>query len=315
MGWLPLWSRLASLAPGTVNAAGSSPGLSAALKRLAGIAPERTLPRFASSPFTRGHRGGNGPAPGTRPAVVLWPDTFNNYLTPGILDDARAVLDDAGFRVVLPRGQVCCGLTWITTGQLSVARRVLRHTYRMLRPYLEAGLPVVSLEPSCTATLRTDAVELLPGSAPARALADGTFTLAEFLRARASGWSPPGLDREAITQVHCHQHAVLGSGADEAVLALAGVRNTTLDSGCCGLAGNFGFERGHYQVSRAVGESRLLPAVRAAAPGTLVVADGFSCRTQIAQEAGREAVHLAQVLRMAMRRGEVTADSVPAPRR
>ncbi|WP_308282845.1 FAD-binding and (Fe-S)-binding domain-containing protein [Pseudonocardia nigra] len=300
MGWLPLWSRLAALAPGLVNAAGRAPGLGSVLKRVAGVAPERSLPTFAPAPFTRAFRRRRRP-PSGRPAVVLWPDSFNNYLTPEVLRDATEVLEDAGFDVVLPPGQVCCALTWITTGQLHTAKRVLGHTYAVLRPYLDDGLPVVALEPSCAAALRSDAVELLPGSDPARRLAEQTFTLAEFLQRRAPDWTPPALHRAAITQTHCHQHADLGSAADEAVLARAGVENRSLDSGCCGLAGNFGFERGHYAVSKAVGERVLLPAVRAAAPDTLVVADGFSCRTQIAQETSRRAVHLAQVLRMAIR--------------
>jgi Fe-S oxidoreductase len=232
--------------------------------------------------------------------VVLWPDTFNNHLTPEVLRDATEVLDDAGFDVLVPKGQVCCGLTWITTGQLRTARRVLEHTLRTLRPYLDAGLPIVVLEPSCASALRSDSVELLPDDA--RKLAEQTLTLAEFLQRHAPGWAPPALGRKAITQQHCHQHADLGFAADEALLARAGVTNRTLDSGCCGLAGNFGFERGHYDVSTAVGERALLPAVRAADPDTLVVADGFSCRTQIEQQTPRRAVHMAQVLRMALRR-------------
>ena len=157
------------------------------------------------------------------------------------------------------------------------------------------------MEPSCTAVLRGDLTELLPDEPGAAQIADRTFTLAEFLTEQAQRWQPPPLDRSSISQTHCHQHAVMGFAADQQLLARAGVRNRVLDSGCCGLAGNFGFERGHYDVSKACGERVLLPAVRAADPETLVLADGFSCRTQIVQETGRIALHLAEVLRMAIR--------------
>src|SRR5690606_36046090 len=293
MGWLPVHSRFAAMAPAAVNALTRRPRLAALLKRLGGITPERTLPEFAAKPFTRGFR--EDPAD-DRPPVVLWPDTFNNYFSPQVAHAAAEVLAAAGFRVLLPRGSVCCGLTWVSTGQLGVAKKVMRHSLRVLRPHLEQGLPVVGLEPSCTAALRSDVPELL-GTPEAAALAGNVHTLAEFLRTHAPGWSPPALPRSAITQVHCHHHAVLGFDADEDLLAAAGVANTTLESGCCGLAGNFGFERGHYEVSKAVGERVLLPAVRAAGQDQLVIADGFSCRTQIAQETPRRAVPLAEALR------------------
>jgi FAD/FMN-containing dehydrogenase/Fe-S oxidoreductase len=299
MGWLPLWARAASLAPGLVNAVSRSSRLAPAVRRIAGIAPERDLPRFAAEPFTHWFRRRPRVNP-ARPRVMLWPDTFDNYLTPGIARAATEVLEAAGFHVVLPQGAVCCGLTWISTGQLGVAGRVLRRTLRVVEPAVAAGVPVVGLEPSCTAVLRSDLVELVPNDATAMGLARQTRTLAEFLTEHAPGWQPPPLDRSAITQAHCHQHAVLGFAADEQLLADVGVRNQTLDSGCCGLAGNFGFERGHYEVSKACGERVLLPAVREADPGTLVLADGFSCRTQIAQETHRQAIHLAELLRMAI---------------
>jgi Fe-S oxidoreductase len=235
--------------------------------------------------------------------VLLWPDTFNNYLTPEVARDATEVLESAGYDVVLPRKPVCCGLTWITTGQLATAKRVLRHTLRVMRPVLDAGIPIVSLEPSCTAVFRNDLPELLPDHPDATRLAGRVHTLAEFLTTQASDWSFPRLNRRAIAQPHCHQHAVLGTDADQVLLARLGVDADTL-SGCCGLAGNFGFERGHYQVSKAVAENRLLPALREAAPDTLVLADGFSCRTQIIQETDHRPLHLAQVLRSALNEAE-----------
>jgi Fe-S oxidoreductase len=215
---------------------------------------------------------------------------------------ATEVLEAAGFEVRLPAGRVCCGLTWLSTGQLDTATRVARRTQRILAPAVEAGLPVVVLEPSCAAALRVDLPELLSDEA-SRQVADRVLTLAEFLDTEAGHWAPPELGGQAVRQVHCHQHAVLGSDADERVLARLGVDTTTLASGCCGLAGNFGFERGHYEVSMAIGEQVLLPAVRAAHPDTLVLADGFSCRTQISQGAGREAVHLAEIVNGTPKRG------------
>ncbi|RSM48339.1 FAD-binding oxidoreductase [Amycolatopsis balhimycina DSM 5908] len=297
MGWLPLWLRLSARMPRLANAVGRSRRVSGLLKRLGGIAPERALPQFAPAPFTRTRADLRRRAPGER-RVVLWPDSFNNYLTPSVLAAAHEVLTAAGYDVVLPDRGVCCGLTWVSTGQLGVARRVLDRTLDVLAPYLADGYEVAGLEPSCTALFRGDLPALLPGDPRAELLASRTFTFAELLARAPIPFAD--LDVDAITQVHCHQHAVLGFGADESALAAAGVRNTTLDSGCCGLAGNFGFERGHYDVSKAVAEDRMLPAIRAASPETVVVSDGFSCRTQIAQESGREPVHLAELLRRAL---------------
>ncbi|RZQ64709.1 FAD-binding and (Fe-S)-binding domain-containing protein [Amycolatopsis suaedae] len=296
MGWLPLWLRLAARAPRAANALLRRPRLAAVAKRLGGIAAERDLPAFAGVPFTRARRDLRTAA-GERP-VLLWPDSFNNFFTPDVLHAATDVLTAAGFTVLLPSRPVCCGLTWMSTGQLGIARRVLRRTVDTLRPHLEAGVPVVGLEPSCTALLRDDAAALLPGDDGAGLLARSTRTFAELLD--DAPLPLRDLDVDAITQVHCHQHAVLGFDADERLLARAGVRNTALDSGCCGLAGNFGFERGHYDVSVACAEDRLLPAVREADPATLVLSDGFSCRTQIAQQSDRTAVHLAEILRSAL---------------
>jgi Fe-S oxidoreductase len=329
MGWLPLWSRLAAVAPGLVNAISGSV-LRVPLKRMSGIAPERAIPRFASRSLRsslRSSLGGRSPAPrekvrgGGEPAavpmssesigpvptspggrVVLWPDSFTSYLAPEVGLAAVAVLEDAGFEVLLPRGPVCCGLTWISTGQLGVAQRVLRRSLRSLDEHLRAGVPVVVLEPSCLVVFRHDAPALLPGDEGAQLAKGLTFTLAEVLAAYAAHWTPPQVGRDALVQMHCHQHAAVGFDADRALMRAAGISASVPDSGCCGLAGNFGFERGHYAVSRAVGERVLLPAVRAADADTLIVADGFSCRTQIGQETDRRPLHLAQVLAAALPR-------------
>jgi Fe-S oxidoreductase len=287
MGWLPLWLRLASRSPRVANAALSGP-LAAVLKRAGGIAPERALPLVARESFTRWLSRN----PGTGRPVVLWPDTFTNFFTPSVGVAAVRVLRAAGFDPVLPGGSVCCGLTWVSTGQLSVARRVMRRSLRVLTPHLDAGTPIVGLEPSCLAALTTDVPELTGDTRPV----SNTFSLAGFLRTHAPEWTPPPVPGRAITQVHCHQHATLGYAAETELLAKAGVDMTSVPAGCCGLAGNFGFEREHYEVSQALAERALLPAVRAAPGDTLVIADGFSCRTQVAQGSDRTAVHVAEVL-------------------
>jgi FAD/FMN-containing dehydrogenase/Fe-S oxidoreductase len=298
MGWLPVAAQLASRMPAMINALTQSSRLAPVLKRLGGIDAARDLPVFAGQPFTAWWR--DRPAPNRaapRGPVLLWPDTFSNAFHPGVGRAAVTVLEDAGFEVRVPSQPVCCGLTWISTGQLGVARRVLSRTVDLLRDDIRAGVPVVGLEPSCAAVFRSDGPELLDGNEDMRRLSRQTRTLAELLAERAPHWQPPHLDVNAIVQTHCHQHAVLGSDADDALMRRAGIDAERLASGCCGLAGNFGFEAGHYDVSRAAGERVLLPRVRAAKLSTVVLADGFSCRTQIEQgDTGRIAVHLAELL-------------------
>ncbi|MHA6804800.1 FAD-binding and (Fe-S)-binding domain-containing protein [Salinifilum ghardaiensis] len=299
LGWLPVLAQGARLAPRLVNTALHAPGLAEAGKRIAGITPEREAPRFAPRSFQQQwrRRARSEPRPGDRDAVLLWPDTFTNHFEPRIARATVEVLENAGFRVAVPQQPVCCGLTLISTGQLTSARRVLRRTFRVLRPWIEAGTPIVGTEPSCLAVFRSDLRELLPHDEDAARLRGQVLTLAEALtRYAPDDWHPPRRDVDAVVQAHCHQHAVLGFRADEEVLSGAGVDADVLDSGCCGLAGNFGFERGHYDVSMACAEHALLPAVRRAAPSTLVLADGFSCRTQIAHGSDRAAAHLAEVL-------------------
>ena len=321
MGWLPLLARLAAVAPGTLNTIAHTPGLSALLKKAGGIDRHRDVPRFAPQRFTSwfakrpkatAHHGAS------RGKVVLWPDTFTNNFDTAIPRDAVEVLEAAGFEVEVPQQSVCCGLTWISTGQLDVAKYMLHRTLDVLRPALREGTPVVVLEPSCAAVFRADMPELLHGDEDAKRLAGLTRTLGEVLREKAPEWKPPPVDTSAIVQPHCHQHAILGTADDKQILDSAGVDATILDAGCCGLAGNFGFEAGHYDVSVACAEDKLMPAVRSTDPDTVVLADGFSCRTQISHlEPGRQPLHTAQALAAALH-GDKPAegsDTLPTTRR
>lgn len=313
MGWIPLWARVAAVAPRAVNALTHTPGLSAAIKAAGGVDRRRPFPRFADERFTEWYGGRSPRAVGERGRVLLWPDTFTNNLDPDIAKDAVAVLESAGFDVEVPQRAVCCGLTWISTGQLGTAKRVLRRTLHELRPALRAGTPIVVLEPSCAAVFRSDLPELMHGDEDAHRLAGQTYTLGELLRDKAPDWQPPTPNSSraadsaesrdsALLQPHCHQHAVLKTEKDKEALESADVDVDVLDAGCCGLAGNFGFERGHYDVSVACAEDKLLPAIRQADPGTLVVADGFSCRTQIRDlQPGADPLHTAQVLAKRLR--------------
>jgi Fe-S oxidoreductase len=232
---------------------------------------------------------------------------------PAVGQAAVEVLEAAGWRVIVPDQPLCCGLTWISTGQLATARRVLQRTVDALSPHLRRGTKIVGLEPSCTAVFRSDARELMPGNRDVERLGEQTVTLAELLTHHTDGWQPPQVGGQAIAQTHCHQHAIMGYDEDKALLRAAGIDLDVLDAGCCGLGGNFGFEAGHYDVSMACGERALLPAVRDAAEDVLVLADGFSCRTQIEQGGtGRTPVHLAEVLAAGLH-GEPVRPSRPAP--
>ncbi|WP_241562385.1 FAD-binding and (Fe-S)-binding domain-containing protein [Streptomyces hoynatensis] len=297
MGRLPRWLRAAAAlrAAPLANAAARVPPLAALAKRLGGIDPRRAIPPLAREPFTRGFR----PAPGPGRPVLLFPDTFTNHLSPRAGHAAAAVLAAAGLRPRLPEGPVCCGLTYLSTGQLDLARAQLRRTLRRLAPALAAGLPVTVLEPPCAAALRADLPALLPGAEGAAELAGAVRTFAETLEEYAPGWAPPRLGRPVAGQTHCHQHAVLGDAADRRLRERAGLTGE-LAAGCCGLAGDFGFERGHWEVSVACAEDALLPAVRSAPEGALLLADGYSCRTQLAQLGGYEAYHLAEALAAAL---------------
>ncbi|MGW2637510.1 FAD-binding and (Fe-S)-binding domain-containing protein [Streptomyces sp. NPDC001348] len=298
MGRLPQWLRWVArtrTAP-LLNALARVRPLAGVARRLGGIAAEREIPRVAGETFSRWWRRRDGTArPGTGRPVVLWPDTFTEHLSPSVGRAAVRVLEAAGLGVTVPAGGVCCGLTYVSTGQLDHARRVMRRTLDLMDPVLEAATPVVVLEPSCAAALRTDLPELLHDDPRAARLAAAVVTFAEALQRYAPDWTPPPVNRPVVGQTHCHQHAVLGDGPDRRLRASAGLTGE-LSGGCCGLAGDFGFTKGHFEVSRACAEEQLLPSVRRAPQGAVVLADGFSCRTQLAQLGGVRGRHVAEVL-------------------
>jgi Fe-S oxidoreductase len=298
LGWLPRWARLASRAPSPVNRVLASRLTGPALRRLAGVDTGRALPRFAGETFHAWwRREGRGwyAAPDGRLRVTVFVDTFSDAFSPDVPRSAFRTLWDAGYAPEPSAEGLCCGLTWISTGQLDAARRRVRRTVSALDPR-RVGAPdlVVGLEPSCTAVLRSDACELLPDDDAATAVSTHIRTLAELLAA-TPGWTPPDLTGlDVVAQPHCHHHAVMGWSADADLLRQAGAAVTRV-GGCCGLAGNFGVEAGHGDLSRAIAGQQLLPAA-AAHEEAIVLGDGFSCRTQLAELAGRSGIHLAQLL-------------------
>src|SRR5690625_413879 len=309
LGQLPRWTSLVGKIPGMAriaNAFMSIGWLRKLVFRFGGMDPRREMASFAITPFHKQWaKVQKQPAaknlanvPATQ-EVLLWVDSFSDAFTPDLAHDAVRVLRAAGYRVRVSSGEVCCGLTWITTGQLDGARKKLRGLLDLFGPLAEAGIPIVGLEPSCTAVLRTDLVELFPNDPRAAAIRDATLTFAQALRRpRADGsvWEPPQLaGLEVVAQPHCHQHATAGFSADRALLTAAGAQVSEI-AGCCGLAGNWGMEKGHYDVSVAVAENGMLPALRAASDDAVLLADGFSCRTQATQLAQKDGVHLATLL-------------------
>lgn len=297
-GLVDRWARLASHAPGFFNFFSQHEPFAGLAKGAIGIARERRIPAFAGSPFTRRFR--QRPWAKTGKALVLWPDTFNNYFHPEVAQAAAEVLERAGFEVRIPPRHLCCGRPLYEFGMLDRARDYLRDILDTLADDIREGIPIVGLEPACLTVFREELPQMLPGDEQAKRLSKQVFLLSEFIEQKAPDFSFGTVARKAVVHGHCHHHAIIKMTAEEAVLKKLGLEYELLDSGCCGMAGSFGFEKDKYAVSMACGERVLLPAVRGAAPETLVIADGFSCREQIAQTTGREPLHLAQVLRLAM---------------
>ena len=301
MGLIFWWARLARFAPGWVNAAMQAPGLGAVLRAVGGFSQQRTPPSFAAETFQdwfarRQTPHSTDPA---RPAVVLWPDTFNNYLLPGTAKAAVTVLEDAGYRVIVPQQKLCCGRPLYDYGMLDLAKQKLREILDALRPEIRAGVPLVGLEPSCLSVFRDELVNLMPGDPDAQRLALQSKTLGDLL-AETSGWTPPKLQRKALLHTHCHHKSVLNPQSERDMLEKLGLELEAPPVGCCGQAGSYGYEPHHYELSMRIGEDVLLPAVRKAKQDMLVIADGFSCRDQIRHGTDRWAMHPAEVLALAL---------------
>jgi FAD/FMN-containing dehydrogenase/Fe-S oxidoreductase len=332
-GNIDLWARLASHAPGLVNLTTQLPFLRDLAKLAAGIPPQRTIPPFAPETFRawfhRTHEinsrsggrlrpsrdakraptwksGPSGPRQANQngrasaPAVLLWPDTFNNYFHPATARAAVEVLETAGYRVLLPQANLCCGRPLYDFGMLDRAESLLLDILDALAAEIEAGIPVVGLEPSCVAVFRDELLNLFPHDQRAQALSRQTFLLSEFLEQNSHNAPLPQLNRKALLHGHCHHKSIMKMSAEESLLRRIGIDFQSPAPGCCGMAGSFGFEHDKYDVSMAIGELELLPAVRKAPADWLIIADGFSCREQIAQGTDRQALHLAEVLQMAL---------------
>lgn len=305
LGWLPRWARLVHASrwlPTVTNRMLSAPWAHSFIAWAAGVDARRDLPAFATTPFRAlWDRREEQVGALALPEVVLFADTFTNAFDPEVAVAAVSVLERAGYRVSVPPRGVCCGLTWISTGQLDGARRQMRATAKALEPFVDRGMAIVGLEPSCTAVLRSELPELLrdEDSQLAQRIAAQVRTLAEVLM-ETSGWQPPDLSKvHGLAQPHCHHHAVLGWDPDEALLRQAGATIQKLD-GCCGLAGNFGAERGHHDISVQVANLHLVPALDQQPPDATVLADGFSCRTQLKFLGEARGQHLAELLANAL---------------
>lgn len=310
-GWIYWWSRLASLLPGVANFFTRTPIISDLLKNFAGIAPQRKLPKFAKTTFRHWFKNRKKDFDNTKPIVILWADTFNNFFFPETLVAATEVLEAAGFEVAISRQSLCCGRPLYDFGMLNMAKSLLKDILASLRNQIEKGTPIVGLEPSCIAVFRDELCNLFPADHDAQRLKTQVFTLAEFLEKKAPDFKIPKLNRKVMAHGHCHHKAIMKMEADHEVLKKTVSSFEVLDSGCCGMAGYFGYEAGtHYDVSADVGELVLLPKVRKAEDTTIIVADGFSCREQIEQSTDRKALHLSQLLQMAL---DKRAGNTPAP--
>jgi Fe-S oxidoreductase len=300
MGLIFRWARLASFMPGLVNFITQTPFLKDIAKAAAGLARTRNIPVFARQTFIQRFRRRTAGDP-AKPGVILWPDTFNNYFYPETAIAAVEVLEAAGYQVRLPQQVLCCGRPLYDFGMLHLARQKLHEILHTLEADILAGVPIVGLEPSCIAVFRDELLNFFPDDPLARRLSEQTYSLSEFL-IRKADYHPSKLEARAIVHGHCHDKAVIGMTEEAQLLDRLGLDYNLLDSGCCGMAGAFGFHKDHYALSIKIGEKVLLPAVRGAGTGTLIITDGFSCREQIAQTTPRRALHLAQVLQMALTR-------------
>jgi FAD/FMN-containing dehydrogenase/Fe-S oxidoreductase len=300
LGLIPWEAKIGSRFPRLANLVLRREPLGRLSRRAAGIAEERKPPAFASRTF-KSWFGAHGPQPAKGRRVLLWGDTFNNHFHPEVAIAAVEVLEGAGFEVAVPMAPLCCGRPLYDYGMLKLAKRQLRQILAALAPEIEAGTPLIALEPSCGAVFRDELIELFPDDPQAKRLSRMTCSLGEFLAREADEIEWPRLEGKALVHLHCHQKATSDTDCDAEVLKRLGLEAEILDSGCCGLAGSFGYEAGEkYQVSVKAAERVLMPALREADPGTMVISDGFSCRSQIEHCGEDPPLHLAQVLQKAL---------------
>jgi FAD/FMN-containing dehydrogenase/Fe-S oxidoreductase len=293
-GWIDKWARAAACVPSVMNSLTRSSLAQSIAKRVLGIHSDRKIPALAEQTF-RSWFTRRAVANESLPKVLLWPDTFNNYLRPQTAIAAVEVLEKTGYRVEIPRRHLCCGRPLYDQGFLGMAKSYLLRILDNLREGIEAGTSLVVLEPSCCSVFRDEMLNLLPHLPAARKLSENTFTLAEFLVKKAR-FRPPLLQGKAIVQAHCHQKALMNLKDEQTLLREMQLGFRIIESGCCGMAGAFGYEKDKYDVSVACAERVLLPEIRKQDPATLIIADGFSCREQIEQLTGRKTFHLAEVL-------------------
>ncbi len=300
-GWIYWWSRLASLMPGVANFFTQAPVISNVVKAIIGVTPKRKMPKFAEVTFKEWFLNRKNKRKGSDKKVILWADTFNNFFLPETLVAGVEVLEAAGFEVITPKKSLCCGRPLYDFGFLDTAKKMLLDIMQTLQEEIRDDIPIVGLEPSCVAVFRDELHNLFPRNEDAKRLQQNVFTLAEFLEKKAPDFDIPTFKAKAIIQGHCHHKAIMKMDCDKDILTKTKLDFEVLDSGCCGMAGYFGYEKGdHYDVSIKTGERVLLPAVRNADAKTIIIADGFSCREQIAQETNRKGMHLAQVLAMGL---------------
>jgi Fe-S oxidoreductase len=306
MGLIDKWAQLASLTPALANLATQTPGFAAVAKKLGGITPHRDLPAFPPQTFKEWFaKRSSSPssAMNVRGEVILWADTFNNYLFPHTSKAAVEVLEDAGFRVHVPQQHLCCGRPLYDFGMLDEAKTYLRTVLKSLTAEIAAGTPIVCLEPSCASVFHDELTNLFPSDDAAQKLRKQIILFPDFLE--SVGYRPAQknqqlLGSKALIHGHCHHKALWSISPEEKLLHEAGLQPQVLDSGCCGLAGSFGYETEHYDISMKIGERVLLPSVRSADRDTVIVADGFSCRQQISHGTRRRAMHLAEILQMGL---------------
>jgi FAD/FMN-containing dehydrogenase/Fe-S oxidoreductase len=313
-GNIDIWARLASQAPGLINLTTQLPFLRDIAKLVAGIPQERSIPAFAPQTFRQWFKR-RKPRIHEGTPVLLWPDTFNNYFLPDTAQAAVEVLESAGFSVRLPKANLCCGRPLYDWGMLDRAKHLLLQILDALQKEIEQGIPIIVLEPSCATVFRDELLNLFPKDELAHRFSQQTFLLSEFLEKKAKHFQLPKLARHALLHGHCHQKSVMRMTDQEAVLRRMGIDFRAPAPGCCGMAGAFGFEADKYEISVAIGELELLPAVRKAEPECLIIADGFSCREQISQCTNRHALHLAEVIQMAANNASAEIDVLYPERR